>query len=410
MPHSTVSPIPLKFDKEDIISSILGSMKPLLFAENLVGVFRFSQQNGRLTEPKLVQKLFGGLISIYPIILLYFDRKITNTITNILHVPSYCVIVLEISIFYCKENIKFLNMLSNIDLTLKVENIVKHHDYFGKCFKTLIIMIFIMIFVCLWHFSLVAIGYMASYRLLLIPSHFVLYIDLFIFTQYVIMLKNRIRLLTDRLSMFLANISCHDADAVGKNKFYYIFNEQVILSIKELAKMYKTTAEGFTLLNRSNSFHCVLVLINTFTECYLLTYTIRRVVLGAIVIENVYWLIFILQLMKVAACWIYIAIVFSEIHTLYHPIKVLLNEIIMNYYLSRTVRVDAKAFMKLLQMYPIHLKLCGTFNIDNSLLGRFGSTLVTTVLMSQQLKFEEILLYVFTLLHYQVNIGRFDYN
>lgn len=382
-------------NKRMYISSIVAYMRPLFITENLFGVFRFREQNGQLLEPNIIQKLCG-FISVYALILIYFNHSIHN-VSNILHVPVYLLVSLSMPMLYCKANIKFTNNLADIDSFLLVKIIPNQHKIFGKCLISFIILAVILIINCVCSLVFVVLRILSTDQLLYLPMDLVLYSTLFIFIEYIVMLKQRMRLLIGRLSMFHVSVGEEVTYECANAKFCNALHQQPPIPVKKMCKTFTMIIDEWILLKNTYQYFILILFIVTSIDLILIAPVIADGIVGRVVLPKYVWFFMNSSLFNRFVCWIYMAIVFCEFNQLLCNVKVLVNEVILNYEVPRNDRADAKIFLKVMQLYPMQLNICGLIDMDSSLIIYLFGTMVKTLIMNQQLQIPAQITRVFAL-------------
>ncbi|XP_047531398.1 uncharacterized protein LOC125067063 [Vanessa atalanta] len=312
------------------IDSILYMLKPLIVIENWFGKFRYRKVNGQITILSRRMKLYGIFVVL------------------ILIVPYI---------------VYFVNLLLNTDLSI-TRNVIELVD------------------------ELVTV--------IMIVQHI---ISMAIFLSYS---KNNIRIIKE--IAHIDEILNKSTDKKGYKKFrtrlqfqIFIFVSVLLMmciftminrddqdiKITLLAKAYVVIGETNELINKVFQFHIFKSLTSTFIYIIIIIWTsiyyLRISNNTEFLIRIILFCIF--EIMSIGimsyAC--------ESIHLKRNSIKILVNELIMDYDLSPALRIEAKAFTEVIQVWPLHIFVYDMFSIDIKLIVKFISVSTTYLIIIVQL-------------------------
>ncbi|XP_050348910.1 uncharacterized protein LOC126772554 [Nymphalis io] len=155
------------------------------------------------------------------------------------------------------------------------------------------------------------------------------------------------------------------------------------IKIKYLAEAYDIIGETNVLINKVFQFHVFKSLSSTFIYIIIIIWT------------SIYYLrisnnpefrprIILFCILEIMSICI-MSYVCESMLLKRNSIKILLNEIIMDYDLPTTLRIEAKAFTDLIQVWPLHILVYDMYSIDIKLIVKFISVSTTYLIIIIQL-------------------------
>ncbi|KAG7298764.1 hypothetical protein JYU34_017184 [Plutella xylostella] len=362
----------------DNVTSILSCVKPLLFLENLFGIFRFRNNSGKLHLSGVNVKILGIVIFIVYIAIFYtftdvlrFGRKklLDNVPTFILHV-EYIVTIVLTSFVLVKTNIEIYLGFSEIDKSLYIN---ADTTFYKRSRRHTYLLLGSILLV---HFSYNLLPYMFNLfsieTLIIWPVYFLQDLEILFFCKLICMLKTRLHIINKHLN----NAACI---CNGNRNIYTITGEALTdflilkkIRIVNLASVYHKIAHLCSLVNELFNFLIFMSLISVFfytliTICMTLYYV--QIELD---VKTTAWL-------SIKIVWniiemghiVSIIVVCEMLVTTRKKTKVLITEIIINYNLQETMRMEAKSFLKLVEAWPLKISVYDMFYVDTSLLLKF---------------------------------------
>ncbi|XP_048485547.1 uncharacterized protein LOC125490417 [Plutella xylostella] len=162
-----------------------------------------------------------------------------------------------------------------------------------------------------------------------------------------------------------------------------VINRKV--EIKELAAMYNLIGETCSLMNKVFNFSMFMALVCAFSNVVVTVWTtlyysrkLRESVTGSLVISATWTFSGICTISSMSiAC--------EVLRNTRKKTKILLNEIIMDYSLTREVRAQAKSFMELTDAWPLEFIVYDMVSVDVTLILKFISICTTYLVVSIQM-------------------------
>ncbi|XP_063891698.1 uncharacterized protein LOC135117152 [Helicoverpa armigera] len=213
------------------------------------------------------------------------------------------------------------------------------------------------------------------------------------FCKYVDLLRRRLKIINNYLKAFTDEC---DGDTVTvftlrsrTNKTTQTINfighaSDNNTKIRDLARMYGMIGQACSMVNKIFNFQILTVLFNSFI--FIITIMWISLVMYRNSSDN---LGLYINVVLSFFCWIcyllFITITCQRLVSLRNNTKILLNKIVMNYDLPTTMRDQAKAFMQLVEAYPLRIHVYDMFSIDISLMLKFISVATTYLIVVIQI-------------------------
>nr|XP_049703419.1 uncharacterized protein LOC126056042 [Helicoverpa armigera] len=214
-----------------------------------------------------------------------------------------------------------------------------------------------------------------------------------IFCSYVIMLNSRLRLINSYLREFIQEqdkrsvpvFTVRDTKTKNEKTLNYIGRPSIRnTKIRDLATTYDIMGEICFMVNEIFNFQIFISLVTTFTFIVITIWTSLNVYRkpdyqSSQLINVLIWCMN--MICNVAA----MSFACERLLVLRNETRILVNKIIMNYNLPKTMRVQAKAFMELVEAWPLRIYVYDMFSIDITLMLKFISVATTYLIVLIQI-------------------------
>lgn len=390
-----------KKNKGDKINGVLFVIKPALLVENWFGIFRFSVIKSEIVPTTPTVKFLGVLTVVAYVVLFSLFFRIPTTINGTVlfvdvldEIPTavvliqYLATVITTAFFMSETTRRIISTLADLDKKLYIN---MNHDFYRKSRMTLIRALLYLVIISIT-FSL------ADFftdkeelvrKLITSTLYFEQNLEIFVFCVMVRKLKIRLGVMNGYLTKFI-----HDKDTSKCSVF--VVNEKDIESekqydfigrisqtntkIRDLAAMYDTIGDTCRLINEVFNFQIFMNLMSTFTYIVITIWTslyyFRKPEDEAGPLLTVFiWCL--LTIMSVAV----MSFTCEHLLTTRNATKLLVNEIIMDYELPKTMRVQAKVFMELIEAWPLRVFVYDMFSVDIKLMLKFISVATTYLIV-----------------------------
>ncbi|KOB69560.1 Gustatory receptor 53, partial [Operophtera brumata] len=375
------------------------ALSPILIFENCVGIFRFYLKNGQLHPPTWAMKSYSVfLITIYLTgfgLLLRLPAAITgqeSLIEIINEVPSFVILfhytmtMITTSFFVSSPNMEIIINLAELDDQLIKTNVI---DFYNKDRNRNIKYV---IFLCISQFLLSVIDIVTEDEF--VPESAIIFsvyliqkLEILVFCILIGMVKRRLTIINGFMSKFLE-------DNDNKTPVFTVCNRTIALKeinmigrpsennmkIRDLAVMYDKLGTICSMINNIYNFQIFMSLVSTFifiiitiwTSLYY--YKSPENFSGPLVSISIWC--FTTILVVAVMCF-----VCERLRVVRNSTKILVNQIIMDYDLPKTMRVQAKAFMELIEAWPLRVLIYDMFSVDITLMLKFISVATTYLIV-----------------------------
>ncbi|KAJ0182306.1 hypothetical protein K1T71_001675 [Dendrolimus kikuchii] len=386
------------------IHNVISTVRPIILFEYCCGIFRFSETDNKLSPPNGKMKAYSVVICciITSVTILFLPLPgtlnesssfgdIMDKIMCLLLLIQYVTTAVITCFLHCRNNIRIFSMFAELDKTLNID--------FDKSFYTsskaraviyLIILSIIHIIMTLYVFitrEITPLNFIAA------GLYFIQKLIILIFCVMIMMLKRRLNIINDYITKFVEE---NDNNTVfvytviqSRNKWNKPYNwigrpSDKNMKIYDLALGYDHAGTICSLINDIFNFQMFMILITTFT-CIVVTiwvllhyYLSNGNDIGFIVIITLWSITLILNIVAISfAC--------ESLLSARKETKVLVNKIIMNYDLPKIMRNQAKAFMELIEAWPLSIMVYDMFSVDVTLILKFISVATTYLIVAVQM-------------------------
>nr|XP_049703410.1 uncharacterized protein LOC126056039 [Helicoverpa armigera] len=386
---------------------IFNTLKIIIKIEYFVGIFRFALLNEKLSRPNWRMKSISIFIITISVVWFFSFAAYNLELPGVDDVTSYkfmnliCITFMFLQFFvsasttftFNTSNICIISMLAKVDTMLKVENL--SNFYKKSSLDTsiyLALVITTQILVNITDFLTVHISWAITAGFL----DFVQRLEIAAFCIYVGLLKGRLNMVNHYLKTFVDDQGKKAATALT-----IVFRRGIIenftfigqvrennTKIRDLAKIYVMIGQICSKVNEIFNMQILTILMNTFITMIDMMWTClvmyraptspKLGVLINVTLSCCTWISFIAMMSITCERFLYVR----------NETKILVNKIIMNYDLPTTMRDQAKAFMQLVEAWPLRIHIYDMFSVDISLTLSFISVATTyLIVLIQVIKF-----------------------
>ncbi|XP_053604649.1 uncharacterized protein LOC128671860 [Plodia interpunctella] len=388
-------------NKKNKINDLIYTICPILRVANCFGIFRFRITDGELLPTDRKMKLTGILITMTYITVFSFLLKLpadvdeTRNLLDIMeNVPSIVILIQYVtsafatSFFLTRNNINIFTAFSNIDATLHINT---NQDFYEKsrirCFKFLGALTAYHLFVSTS--DLCTDEEITINKLIVLPLYYEENLEILVFCLMINMLKCRLTVINNYLTKFMNDKESTRAAVfiVGErkpnpdNSFNLIGRMSIKnMKIRDMAATYDAIGETCLLINKVFNYQIFMTLVSTFTYIVItiwssLYYFRSNEAISGSMITIIIWCI--TATLKVAV----MSLVCERLLLTRNKTKILVNKVIMDYDLPKTMRVQAKAFMDLIEAWPLRVFIYDMFSVDITLMLKYISVATTYLIV-----------------------------
>ncbi|XP_030021199.2 uncharacterized protein LOC115440848 [Manduca sexta] len=398
----------LRRQKEQIkntkIEKILWSMKFYVIIEYCFGIFRFCLVNHELKPPNKLMRILSAVIPSVHVVMftIFFERSdiyqknwefIGNKIPQSFILIQYLIFALSCS-FYLNKNCKnLINNLADLDSALDANT----NDCFYKKnrYETIKYLIILGVFHALDSIAdLVFNENHTISEIITLPTYFLENLEILVFCNLVLMLQRRLEIINGHLTIFVENkaneklfvTTVRERREEPDEGYDFIgLPSNNNTKIRDLAVIYDKIGNICFLINETFNLQLFLTLLSTFTNVIIIIVWSTIIYFRSpefrlsILMTIMTWsttIIFTITMMSVAC---------ERLLLTRNCTKVLVNKVIMNYELPNVVRIQAKAFMELIEAWPLQILVYDMFILDINLMLKFISVATTYLIVIIQL-------------------------
>ncbi|XP_026319214.1 uncharacterized protein LOC113229747 [Hyposmocoma kahamanoa] len=399
--------------KQSQVQNVISTIKPIIIFENIFGIIRFSVVNNEL-EPVSVRKKIGGILiaSLYvTLISLKFKDEfkihhgsylviITDIIPSIMVIIQYGACIMASSLFVYEPTRCILYNVAELDSKL---HITINEKFYEKSRIRLIkaLIIFIMVHIVCVSIDLFCMWTEAMEDFICLAGIIMLYLmyleqnlQMLVFCTLLYLCTIRLRVVNEYLSVFI-----HEKDEIKTQIFninekerksdkQFNFIGRISASntkLRDLADMYNTLGVTCYLSNDVFQFQIFMTLLCTFINVLILIWDTIKLYRNPenyfeiLIFDDVIWCL--LTILSVAV----LCFLCQNLLTVRHNTKLLVNEIILNYDLPRSMRIQAKVFMELIEAWPLKIFVYDMLSIDIKLMLKFINVATTYLILIIQI-------------------------
>lgn len=393
-------------NKREFLANVIYSIKPFLFFEYMYGINRFYFSKGELRPSTCAMKSYGIVLTLILLIVFLSFLDITAIVSGsavsvdiMADVPPVVVLIqfttsaITASFLVNSTNIGIFNKLALIDTTL-------HADLFKDFYKKSRMESYgYLLVLCVSHvinsvIDLVTAFDVTGKGLIVLPLYFVQKLEILTFCKYISMLRCRLTMINKYLKTFVQEQEkrhttvftfTNSKEIDNKGKINFIGRATVSnTKIRDLATMYDVIGKIGTMINEVFNFQIFMTLVSTFTYVLItiwtsLYYYRTPASNSGDLINTAVWCfsaIYTVGIMSISC---------ERLLLTRNETRILVNNVIMNYDLPKTMRVQAKAFMEVVEAWPLRLYIYDLFSLDITLMLKFISVATTYLIVIIQI-------------------------
>ncbi|KAH9630096.1 hypothetical protein HF086_004802 [Spodoptera exigua] len=385
---------------------IVESINIIIFIEYIHGIFRFSLVNEKLRTPDWKMKAFTVFIItafvvlfttyfVLPTDITHYDNEnyvqTADKVRVIILFIQYAVCTFTASFLVNSNNIRIITTLANLDKMLQVE---KSSNFYSKSrwetYKYMVLVVISQLATSILDF--VAIGDVA-WAIAATPLNFIQKLEIITFCKYVDFLRRRLLMINSYLKTFVDEqdqetttvFTIRSRTMETTEKFNFIGRaSDSNTKIRDTAKMYDVIGQICTMVNEVFNFQILTILMSTFAFIIIIMWTSLYYYRSAIsdlsllmnvIVSSFFWICYV-AIMSIAC---------ERLLLVRNETKILVNKVIMNYDLPKTMRVQAKAFMELVEAWTLRIYIYDMFSVDITLMLKFISVATTYLIVVIQI-------------------------
>lgn len=378
------------------------ALKPIIFFENCFGIFRFCMKNGQLQPPTWAMKLYSVFMLTLYLIAFVFALRLPDVFTAqnsfisiIDQVPAliilfhYTITMITTSYYLSKRNIEIITNIAELDdQLLKINDISFYKKARSTNIKRLVTL-------CLLQCTIVIIDMVTQEEsraeLIIFSIYFIEKLEIMYFCVFIGMVKCRLTYINDYLSQFLKDkgnklsvFTLRDRAEPLKELNLIGSPSESNMKIRDLAIMYDKLGIILSLINDVYNFQIFMCLVSTFVYIVITIWTSLYFYKSE---ENNSGPLLTICIWCFTAILVVAGMCFvcEKLRLARNCTKVLVNQIIMDYDLPKTMRVQAKAFMELIEAWPLRVMIYDMFSVDITLMLKFISVATTYLIVIIQI-------------------------
>lgn len=388
-------------NNEKKLSYLLASMQPALTAENCFGIFRYRYQEGVLQKPDAKMKIAGIVITASFVALFAIFLKLSTVLSGAVSfydeiddLPSVVILIQYVAstittIFAFNEtNIKIVLAFQQLDTALHLNMT----DTYYKAARRHTIFLLIILVALHVMFSAGDLYYnddVETSDIIVLPIYFVQDLSVMIFYKKITMLRKRLEVVNDYLRKYIRAKDEKDnriftiSKQLQKDDTVFLVNN-IQMKIKDLANTYDVIGETCSWINDVCNFQIFMTLVSTFTYVIITIWTSLYYFKSPegsadSLVNIVIWCVRCIFTVAVMcfAC--------ERLLLIRNDTKILVNEVIMDYNLPGQTRLEAKAFMELIEAWPLRIFVYDMFSVDVTLMLKFISVATTYLIVIIQI-------------------------
>lgn len=388
---------------EGEVRNVVYALRPLLAIGQILGVFRFHFKNNELMPTNVMMKctvicivgLYSVLCGIY--LHLYIPKEemlsfqeYLNLFLFILNMLYYILTLIVHSIAKTCVNVQIIFYFAELDSKLRF-SVRKSFYKRSRCYATCIALFLFLISLTFatWYYLISGVGLVTTFMVDIVV--YLQDIETFLVCVFVYMLKVRLIAINQNLADIARDSERNNMclDVFGNSTNERVCSQQNASKLSSVAKLreqslaYALIGKTCDVVNCLYNFQILILLVTTFmaiisTLCALLVVFRSEIILTNIVI-TITWcgtkVVYVFVM-----CFVCESLSWTRIKT-----RDLVNTLVMDYRLPANARAQAKAFMDLIDAWPLHIYVYDMFAVDLSLLLKFVSVSTTYLIILIQI-------------------------
>lgn len=393
-------------DFKKSLSNVIYSIKPLIVFEYIYGIYRFYFTKGELRPSNWTMKTYAimCIVVFLTVFLTFLDfsifvsgsaksMEIMDAIPPIVVLIQFTTSTITASFLVNSANIGIFTKLAKIDTILHANAFT---DFYKKSrmesYGYLLILCISHIINCV--IDLVTAEEITIRGLLDLTLYFVQKLEILTFCKYISMVRSRLIMINDYLKTFAQEQEKRNTTVFTVTNSKQFNNDEKInfigrpancnKKIRDLAMMYHVIGKTGSMINEVFNFQIFMTLVSTFTYVLitiwisLYYYRTPGSNVGEL-INTIVWsfsAIYTIGIMSISC---------ERLLLTRNETRILVNNIIMNYDLPKIMRVQAKAFMELVEAWPLRIYIYDLFSVDITLMLKFISVATTYLIVIIQI-------------------------
>lgn len=311
-----------------------------------------------------------------------------NLIPAALLLIQYLFVAIRTTILVDKRNIRIVRSLADLDYKLNVD---LDQEFYKKSCTMSKRLLSICIFVIVVGMSN-KIGSEDIGELVIVsPAYIQHCLGIGMFCALIKMLVDRLHLINSYLTKFISEKDCRKLSVFnvterkgGTQKCYFIgCSSSKNMKIRDLAVAYDIIGKICVLINQVFNFQIIITLIATFdhmVNIILLSLHYYKTDVGHVSTYTV-----ILWCTLDLSGVVFISLYCENLLLVRTDTKILVNEIVMDYELPKCMRIQAKAFMELIEARPLQICIYHMFYVDITFVLKYLSLATTYLIIATQI-------------------------
>ncbi|CAG9787865.1 unnamed protein product [Diatraea saccharalis] len=391
------------------VNETIHSMKAVFLLENFYGIFRCRvTEEGLIPTNKKLKFITLLITSTYALLFITMLRllRAINGIGKIVdaidEVPSIVIIAqyvsstIRTSFLLSESNIRLFKSIADLDFKLHIDT--NKGFYKSTCRVTVICMLILVIFHLLFAAAdlLTEDDNIPLSKIVILPIYFEQNLELSVFCLMIWMLSKRLVVINNYIAVFikeketkLSIFLVKDKETKEKAKEFNLIGQPSPdnMKIRDLALTYDIIGETCALINNIYNFQIFMSLVATFCYIVITIWSSLFYYMHSLGRNQDY------GSLATIIIWCTTAVVGVGMLSLScerllvkrNETKVLVNKIIMDYDLPKNMRVQAKAFMELIEAWHLRIFIYDMFSVDISLMLKFISVATTYLIVIIQI-------------------------
>ncbi|XP_026743836.1 uncharacterized protein LOC113505372 [Trichoplusia ni] len=391
-------------DIKNNVIEVVHTIKPLTAMEYLCGIFKFKLVNGEILSPNKIMKMVALLfIFVYYATFLISLKapamkndtdnmlRLINAVPSMVTLIHYLVSVIKASF---ASNLKYQNIittLAELDQMILSNNF---GDYYGKLRSTTNKYVICLIITHIIH-ATIFMKTQTVYLMEMCNCHLYLFqkTELLGFCTLIAMVRSRLLVLNKYLSSFVQEqekknvkvFTVTERICATQDKLNFIGRpSEKNYKIRDLSTIYDTIGQVCDLVNDVFNFKLFFTVLSLFMYVIVTIWISLYYYRSSDYDSN--------NMINVALCSTSTILTLACISFACEQLllerkksKILINKVIMNYGLPKTMRVQAKAFMELVESWSLRIFIYDMFSVDITLMLKFISVSTTFLIVLIQI-------------------------
>ncbi|XP_052740936.1 uncharacterized protein LOC128198641 [Bicyclus anynana] len=383
------------------LEPILFMLRPIIIIENIFGKFRYRKLCGNIDTINKTMKCYAILTLLVPVtmyIINFANTVLYNTFTetdnavDVVDEVSAMVTVIQhiistiMFLYYSENNVRIIKLIVDIDNILNISHNKQTYKDSRKRIQIIISLItFIYLFAEFFNFLVCDSASLVREAIILFID-FERHLEVLSFCIFITTIKNRVQVVNSHLEQVIKikhQSHVRDIAASDLRNQTNVINIQFAINnhsiIHTLATSYDLIGEACNEINKTFNFNIFRALVSTFMYIII---TIWATIYDIGTTETSKSLTHMISTCIIEILSVILMSYTCEIMLLKRKsTMILVNEIVMDYELTRQMRIQAKAFMELIELWSLKIYAHDMFIIDIKLLLKFISVSTTYLIV-----------------------------